>query len=54
MKFLFYAEMSHAISCTIINQGDEVLKHAHASTNLVGVHRKHAHNAYVWHLVDFF
>ena len=37
MKFLFHADVSHAISFAIIDHGGDVLEHTHAGPKLVGV-----------------
>ena len=52
MKFLFHIEMPHTISCAVLDQGGDVLKHVHACPKLVGVHGKHAHIADIGHFVE--
>ena len=54
MKFLFHIELPHTISCAVLDQGGDVLKHVHACPKLVGVHCKHAHIADIEHFVEIF
>jgi len=54
MKFLFHAEVPHAISCTVLNKGGDILKHVHTGPELVGVHGKHAHIVNIGHFVETF
>jgi len=54
MKFMFHAEVHHAISCAVLDQGGDVLKHVHAGPELVGGHGKHDHIADIGHFVETF
>jgi len=46
MKFLFHGDMSHPVSCAILDDGGDVFEHPHAGSKLVRVRRKHANTAY--------
>jgi len=37
MNFLFHTKVPHSVSCTVLNQGGDVLEYAHACPGLVGV-----------------
>jgi len=54
MTFLFHGDVSHSVSCAVLNHGGDVLEHPHAYSNVVGVSRKHAHTSDIRRLVKTF